>query len=136
MHKHGHAAPADLPRPILPGRQDWLELYDFAWELARRHVTEQPGLAAPCFMDEGFDPEKVWQWDSCFMALFCRYAHDLYPGIESLDNFYAAQKPDGYITMSHVLATGDTARLARVLPALLRYDAWIEKNRRREDGSY
>jgi hypothetical protein len=164
MLKHGHITALDLPRPILPGREDWLELYDFAWELARRHVTEQPGLAAPCFMDEGFDPEKIWQWDTCFMALFCRYAHDLYPGIESLDNFYGAQKADGYIAMSHVLATGedsyplpwgrinppllswvewdyfqvtgDTARLARVLPPLLRYDEWIEKNRRRGDGSY
>jgi len=163
--KQGHGSRLDLPRPILPGREKWVELYDFAWELARKNTCHNPDLPAPYYMDEGFAPDKRWQWDTCFMAMFCRYAHDLFPGIESLDNFYAAQRDDGYISMTHLIpsgedayplpptgrinpplpswaeleyykVTGDTDRLPRVLKHLTRYDAWVEKNRRREDGSY
>jgi len=165
MIKEGHTRDADLPRPRLPGGENWVELYYFAWELARKNIRHNPGLAAPYYMDEGFAPDRIWQWDSCFMAMFCRYAHDLYPGIESLDNFYATQRADGYISMCHLIATGEDAyplppvgrvnppllswaeweyyrvagdaeRAARVLDNLVRYDGWIEANRRRADGSY
>jgi len=165
MAKRGHATKADLPRPLLPGHGRWVELYYAAWDLAREHIVHHPGLPAPYYMDEACLPDRVWQWDSCFMALFCRYAHDLYPGIESLDNFYAVQRDDGYISMCHLVetgedayplpptgrinppllswaelehyrVTGDEARLRRVLGHLVRYDRWIEANRRRADGSY
>jgi len=162
--KTGHANRDDLPRPILPGRGDLVDLYYFAWDLARSHIACREGLASPYYMDEGFEPDKVWQWDTCFMALFCRYAFDLFPGIESLDNFYAVQREDGYISMTHqvdtgedsykldwgrinppllswvewetYLVTGDRERLRRVLAPLVKYDDWVEKNRRRADGSY
>ena len=39
-------------------------------------------------MDEGFDPDTIWIWDTCFMAHFSKYAPDLFPGVESFDNFY------------------------------------------------
>jgi hypothetical protein len=164
MSKKGHKSHSELPRPFIGGREDIVELYYSAWDLAARHISSTPGLAAPDYMDEGFEPDKIWQWDSCFMSMFCRYAHELFPGIESLDNFYSLQRGDGYIGMSynivtggesyplphgrvnpplfswaefeHYKITGDKDRLARVLPKLLKYDAWLEANRRRGDGSY
>jgi len=162
--KTGHVNRDELPRPVLPQRQDLVDLYYFAWDLARDHIEVRDGLASPCYMDEGFEKDKVWQWDTCFMALFCRHAWDLFPGIESLDNFYAIQREDGYISMTHQVDTGedsykldwgrinppllswvewetalvtdDRDRLRRVLSHLVKYDEWVEKNRRRADGSY
>ena len=158
------SASQQIPRPSLPGKKHLVELYDFAWERAKAHVAFQAGLPSERYMDEGFEPGKIWQWDSCFMALFCRYAPGLLPGIESIDNLYGFQRPDGYIAMSYVLATGKDSyslpwgrinpplyswvewehfkttgaagRLPRILPILIKYDSWIEANRRRGDGSY
>ncbi len=163
--KNGYTNSHDLPKPVLPPENEKLiELYYDAWRLAKEHVRHDARFPAPYFMDEGFCPEYSWVWDTCFMSMFCRYAADLFPGIESLDNFYAIQKEDGYITMTvqvdtgddayplphgrinpplfawvewdNYKITGDSSRFERVLPHLLKLDEWIEKNRRREDGSY
>lgn len=162
--KKGHTFREELPHPFMPGFSELVDLYYSAWDLARYHISVMDGLAAPFYMDEGFEHGKIWQWDSCFMAMFCRYAYDLFPGIESLDNFYSFQHDDGYIAMSCKIPSGDdsyplewgrinpplfswaewecfkisgdSARLRRVFPALLKYDEWIERNRRRGDGSY
>lgn len=164
MTKNGFKSLDELPRPLIPGKEHLVELYYFAWQLAKEHVSHKNGLASEYYMDEAFEDDKIWQWDTCFMALFCRHAHDLFPGIESFDNFYAAQRDDGYISMSHFLetgedsyplpcgrinppllswveweyylATGDSKRFQKALRHLLKYDGWIEKNRKREDGSY
>ncbi len=39
-------------------------------------------------MDEAFCATQVWIWDSCFMSLFCKYAKEVFPGVETLNNFY------------------------------------------------
>lgn len=59
-----------------------------AWELAWEHVIEYPGAPRSPYMDEAHTPGRIWIWDTCFMALFCKYAPDVYPGVESFDNFY------------------------------------------------
>ena len=48
-------------------------------------------------MDAAWDPERnyQWVWDTCFMALYCRYCAAQYPGVESLDNSYELQRDDG-----------------------------------------
>jgi glycogen debranching enzyme len=155
---------SELPRPILPGREHLVELYYYAWELAKQHIAYNEKTASKYYMDEGCWPDRLWLWDTCFMAEFCRYAPELFPGIESLDNFYAIQHDDGYITMTQIIETGEDAyklpwgrinpplaawvewdyylvsgdidRLEKVLDHLVRFDEWIEKNRRRDDGSY
>ena len=165
MLKKGFEKISELPIVIFEDYPHLIELYEFTWGLANNHISHKEGLPSTHFMDEGFEDDKVWVWDTCFMALFCRYANDLFPGIESLDNFYARQRDDGYISMCHILETGEDAypvgtigrinppllawveweyylstgnkeRLKRILPHLERLDSWIEKNRRREDGSY
>lgn len=39
-------------------------------------------------MDEGLWDNSIWIWDTEFMVMFCRYAPHVFPGIESLNNFY------------------------------------------------
>jgi glycogen debranching enzyme len=162
--KKGYSEKSDLPCPILPGHEDLVELYYFAWELAQKHISYNKNLVSPYYMDEACVPEFLWLWDTCFMAEYCRYAPDSFPGIESLDNFYAIQHEDGYISMTHkidtgedayplpngrinpplaawtewdyYMITGDSSRFERVLKHLVKFDNWIENNRRRRDGSY
>lgn len=78
-----------VPEPILPAEPALLDLYWLAWESAWRHVKGCEGAPQPRFMDEGFSPRTIWIWDTCFMVHFSKYAPDHFPGIESLNNFYA-----------------------------------------------
>lgn len=77
-----------LPEPVLDAEPALVELYWAAWELAYDHVVSRDGVPRSPYMDEGFDPDTIWVWDTCFMAHFCKYAPDLFPGVESFDNFY------------------------------------------------
>ena len=156
----------DLPYPVLGSDREWLEPYWRAWLLAATAVkqgTPQNALA-PLYLDEGRD-EFIYQWDTCFLVLFTRYAPDLFPAGPSLDNFYRLQTPDGYVpariretdgrpvgdaadpnaTAPPLLSwaelelyrlTGDRQRLGRILPALDRQYRWLQANRRRPNGLY
>lgn len=77
-----------IPVPIWDERPEFSEFYKKAWELARAHVKEIRGMPQTPYMDEAFCDTQVWIWDSCFMSLFCKYAQDVFPGVETLDNFY------------------------------------------------
>ena len=71
--------------------EDCPELTDFtnlAWRLGYSHIKTSPGVAQSPFMDEAFALDKIWIWDTCFMALYCKYAQHIFPGVESLRNFY------------------------------------------------
>jgi glycogen debranching enzyme len=78
-----------LPRPVFEREPGYVELYDKAWELAWDHVVECEGAPQSPYVDEGFARDTLWIWDTCLMAQFCRYAPHVFPGIESLENFYA-----------------------------------------------
>lgn len=146
---------SSLPKPYVAGKPLWSELSQAAWKLAFRSIHHRDGLAAPDYIYNCAHPEMIWVWDSCFMALFTRYLPDVFPGIESLDNFYALQRDDGYISMTYRLADGKEAfgerinpplfawaeweyarttgrkdRIARVLPRLSKHFDWIFINRR------
>ena len=145
---------SQLPKPLLPSHREWVELYDFAWREAAKHIWHSRGR---WHMDIAWDPTRNYQWvqDTCFVAMFCRYGAAQYPGIQSLDNFYELQREDGYIAMTYDMdtgdevypdrinpplfawteweyyrATGDGSRLGRVLPLIERHMDWIESNRR------
>lgn len=77
-----------IPRPVCDGHKDFIALYHKAWELAHDHIKELPGLPFSPYMDEGALPYDIWIWDTCFMALFCKYSQNVFPGVESLQNFY------------------------------------------------
>ncbi len=79
-----------LPEPLFDEYPGFIDLYWKAWELAWDHVKEIPGMPQTPYMDEGFCDTDIWIWDTCFMALYCKYAPvELYPGYKSLQNFYS-----------------------------------------------
>ncbi|MFB3923083.1 MAG: trehalase family glycosidase [Terriglobia bacterium] len=98
---------SQLPGPIDDDHPLWIQTYWKAWELAFRNFHEPApgsGLVSQ-FIDAAFN-ENIFLWDSCFMTMFCNYAHPLVPGISTLDNFYARQHEDGEISREIVRATG------------------------------
>lgn len=78
-----------VPEPVLESDPDFVNLYYRAWELAYDHINIQGNLPQSPYMDEAFDASTIWIWDTCFMVQFCKYAPTVFPGIESLNNFYA-----------------------------------------------
>jgi hypothetical protein len=87
-----------VPAPFLDDDPELVELYDAAWGFALEHVaagTTGNGFADH-YMDEAFC-DLIFQWDSCFMALFGVNGLDAFPVMPTLDNFYGVQRDDGYI---------------------------------------
>jgi len=129
--------------------------WQMAWNKVSAGTPEN-GFA-DSYMDEGFN-ELIYQWDTNFIVAFAMYAADLFPVMASLDNFYNKQRDDGYIQrvywesngkpanevtpeepminpplfawmeLRYYYLTGDTSRLNRVLPNLIKYYRWIDNN--------
>ena len=150
-----------LPSPILEDNKDWLELYWKAWALAFKHFRKPPAGSpfVSNYIDEAFAP-NIFQWDTIFMIMFARYAHFIFPAIQSLDNFYCRQYQNGYICREIVEATGEDfiyegrkhtinpplfswaevesfkvtgnkSRFEMVLPVLEKYTEWLEQFRKK-----
>lgn len=77
-----------LPKPVFDGFPEYNELYYKTWEIARAHVKHIKGMPQNPYMDEGFCDTRIWIWDTCFMSLFCKYAQEVFPSVESFNNFY------------------------------------------------
>lgn len=154
-----------VPQPVLESDSILVELYYAAWEMAWNKITR--GTAENGFvnfyLDEGFN-EQIYQWDTNFMAAFAMYASNLFPAIQSLDNFYNNQREDGYIQRvynesngsevskptpnepkinpplfawmewRYYQITGDKSRLKKLLPILTKYHDWINNNLRDSVG--
>ena len=87
-----------LPIPLLAKDSGFVEMYWKCWEIAFRGI-KSPAEGSPLvsnWIDEAFS-ENIFQWDTIFMMMFARYAHSVFPAIESLDNFYALQRESGFI---------------------------------------
>lgn len=136
------------------------------WEMAWgniRPATEQNGFVRD-YADTAFNG-CLFLWDSVFITMFWRYGRRVWDAMGTLDNLYAKQHPDGFISREisgtdgldhfprhdpnatgpdvaawaeweHYLATGDTDRLRRVFPALAAFTRWMRRNRTWPDGSY
>ena len=147
-----------LPRPVLDGHKDFIELYYKAWELAFKNIEyiDKPGWKniLTCMPGVGI----MWQWDSCIMTFITNYSNGTLSALNNLDNLYMLRrKSDGFMAMAynledaeptygerinpplmawaeweHYLISGDASRFERVLPALEGIYSFIEKNRRRE----
>ena len=164
--KAGIPFPKDLvPEPVLESDSMLVELYYAAWEMAWNKITratEQNGFVN-FYMDEGFN-DQIYQWDTNFMAAFGMYASNLFPAIQSLDNFYNNQRDDGYIQRvynelngeevaepttdepminqplfawiewKYYQVTGDKSRFKSVLPKIVKYYNWINENLRDSVG--
>lgn len=79
---------ASIPVPVYEEHGEYTELYNKAWELAFEHIKTIDGMPQSPYMDEAFCETQIWIWDSCFMSLFCKYARDVFPGVETFNNFY------------------------------------------------
>ena len=77
-----------LPVPICEDNPKYTEFYEKTWELAHSHVKNVPGMPQNPYMDESLCDTQVWIWDTCFMSLFCKFAQEVFPGVETFSNFY------------------------------------------------
>lgn len=77
-----------LPLPVCEEHPEYVEFYKKAWTLAHDHVRSIPGMPQDPYMDEAFCDTQVWIWDTCFMSLFCKFAQEAFPGVETFNNFY------------------------------------------------
>lgn len=77
-----------VPEVIYDENPDLAEFYYTAWQSAWTHIFSTRGAPVSPYMNEGIRCHKIWIWDTCFMVQFCRYAAEVFPGIQSLDNFY------------------------------------------------
>ena len=87
-----------LPRPVYPDDPRAVEAYWAAWQMVFAGFRRPPlgsGLVSN-YLDPCADG-RLRMWDLVCAARFLDLAHDLVPGIRALDNFYAAQHPDGEI---------------------------------------
>lgn len=84
-----------VPKPIYDKHPEYADFYMNAWRLAFDHIKTVPGMPQNPYMDEAFCATQVWIWDSCFMSLFCKYARDVFPGVETLNNFYKVLHENG-----------------------------------------
>ena len=151
-----------LPRPILNGHEEWVDIYYKAWELAFKNVAyiEKEGWKPMLTCMPGVN--ITWQWDSCIMTLITNYSNSTLNAFNNLDNLYRLRnKENGFMSMAysidtedeaypgrinpplmawveweHYLISGDKSRFVEVLPALEGCFDFIEKNRTRSEGLY
>ncbi len=155
-----------LPQPQWPARQDVIDCYWRAWELAFGNLHKPApgsGFVSP-FIDPAFNGH-IFMWDTHFMLMFGRYGARAFNFQQSLDNFYACQHSDGYICREIVESDGsdfferfdvsstgpnlfpwteweyylnfnDTTRLRKVFAPLLAYYQWFNTYRSWPDGTY
>jgi len=96
-----------LPSPVFEENPDYVKCYWKAWEVAFKNFHEpakDSGFVSQ-FIDAAFN-QNIFLWDTCFMTMFCNYAHPYVPGICSLDNFYIKQHEDGEICREINRTTG------------------------------
>ncbi|MCG9659074.1 MGH1-like glycoside hydrolase domain-containing protein [Vibrio mediterranei] len=143
-----------------------VEGYYKTWQIAfsnLRQPTAENGFVSN-FIDTAFN-NYLFMWDSAFITMFGKYANHCFPFIQTLDNLYVKQRPDGFISREisiengnehfhrhdpvstgpnilpwaewqHYELTGDLQRLREVFPPLLGLHRWIADNRTWKDGSY
>ncbi len=155
-----------LPEPIWEGHEGYVECYDYAWKIAFSNI-KNPTIASRFksqFIDTAFNGFS-FMWDSSFMVMFGKYGVRAFDFQQTLNNFYACQHSDGFIsrelwekkegeqfnsydpssTGPNILPwaeweyyknTGDVERLKKIFDPLMAYHIWLKKNRTWRDGSY
>lgn len=155
-----------LPKPVWKNHEKEIECYYKAWEIAFSNLhnpEEKNGFVSP-YIDAAFNG-NIFMWDSCFMLMFGKFASRIFNFQETLDNFYAKQHLDGFISREISEETGyenftrhdpsstgpnvmpwceyeyykmskDKTRVEKILPVLLAYHQWLKNNRTWMDGTY
>ena len=156
----------EVPRVLWDGHPDEVAAFASAWTMVGAKL-HRPGSGTNFKRNFVYTPfgKSVFVWGSCFITMYGAYAANLFPFIEQLDNFYAAQAKDGFIPrqlgigdgrsqfapqdlssaggnifawaeLEWARMSGDTSRLKRVYPVLLAYHRWFRANRTWKDGTY
>jgi glycogen debranching enzyme len=155
-----------LPVPHWDGHPEAVAAYWKAWQLAfvnLRRPTKGNGFVSN-YIDTAFN-NCLFMWDSCFILMFGRYGQRAFDFQRTLDNLYAKQHVDGFISRQiregdggdsfhrhdldstgpnilawseweNYLVSGDKARLKKVFPVLAAYHRWLKTYRTWPDGSY
>lgn len=155
-----------LPQPVWDKHPTYIDCYWKTWEIAfnnLRQPQEGSGFVAN-YVTTGFN-NHIFMWGHVFMFMYWKYALQVFPYQKSLENFYAKQHRDGYISREidetdgseqfhrfdlsstgpnifpwgeweYFLISGDKDRLARVFPVLVANKQWVKKYRTWQDGSY
>lgn len=155
-----------LPQPYWENHPTTVDCYWKVWELAFRNLRnpEPANHFVSPYIDTAFN-DHLFMWDSAFILLFGRYGQRAFNFQRTLDNFYAHQHPDGFISREldeadgrdcfhrhdpastgpnvmpwteweYYLNFGDRERLAQVFPPLVAYHRWLRNYRTWRDGSY
>ncbi len=102
-----------LPNPIISSRPELVDMYWRCWQLSFAHLMTPPPhcpfISNWQGQGNGF-LDRLFQWDSCFMVMYGRYANAQFPAVGSLDNFYSRQRRDGYICREFFVADGSEAK--------------------------
>ncbi len=155
-----------LPQPVWDGHDDYINCYWKAWEIAFSNLRQpepESGFVAN-YVTTGFN-NHIFMWGHVFMFMYWKYGLQAFPYQQSLENFYAKQHPDGYISREinerdgseqfarfdlsstgpnifpwgeweYFQVSGDLERLAQVFPVLVANKQWVKKYRTWQDGSY
>ncbi len=155
-----------LPKVYWPVQPQIAKGYDKTWQIAfsnLRTPTSKNGFVSN-FIDTAFN-NYIFMWDSAFITMFGKYAHHCFPFIHTLDNLYAKQLKDGFISREisiengqehfhrfdpvstgpnilpwaewqHYEQNSDKQRLSDVFSPLLALHRWIADNRTWKDGTY
>lgn len=154
-----------LPNPIWNGHEKEIEMYWKAWEIAIRNIRQpepESGFVSP-YMDIAYNG-NIFMWDMSFMMMFAHYGNHFFPFVNSMDNFYSHQHPDGFICreiksdgadcferydpvstgpnllpmaeMKYFQQYGDVERLHKVFAPLCAYNKWLRLNRTWRNGTY
>lgn len=156
----------DLPQPIWEHHDDVIDCYWKTWEIAfgnLRKPEKHSGFVSN-YVTTGFN-NHIFMWGHVFMSMYWKYASQVFPYHESLENFYSKQHRDGYISReidefdgsemfarfdlsstgphifpwaewSYFQISGDKERLASVFPVLVANKQWIMKHRTWQNGTY
>lgn len=155
-----------LPRPVFDGHPDYLKCYDYAWRKAfsNLHKPKEGTGFVSSYIDAAFNG-CLFMWDSIFMMMFGKYGDRVFPFQRTLDNMYALQHRDGFISREIQEETGretfarhdpsstgpnllawcelmyyenvnDYERLKRVYNPLRAFHDWYRENRTWRDGTY
>ncbi len=112
----------------LDSHPEWVALRDRALAFARNHmekIGDDWDVQIVCMPKAGI----IWQWDSCFMALYAGYTPENLNGLGNLNNLYRMQSPDGYVSMAYVYETRKPAYGERVNPPLYAWVEWLYARR-------
>ena len=155
-----------LPKPVWEGHEDSVEAYYKAWSMAFANLnnpTKENGFVSP-YIDAAFSGD-IFMWDSCFMLMYGIYANDIFCFQKTLDNFYANQLSDGFISRQiseangsgkfmrfdpistgpnllgwceweYYKRTGDRERLRQVYAPIRAYHRWLRRNRTWQNMTY